>query len=89
MAKRKKKEGLGFARPTRDLVVGASVLGIGATVVSRTGGSTAGISAAASFLPVLGVTVGGGLALRQLRRLQGQERVEKSGNVRRRRKRRK
>ena len=72
MAKRKKREDLGFVRPSRDLVVGASILGVGATVVSRVGGPTAGISAAASFLPVIGVTVGGGLALRQLRKLQGQ-----------------
>jgi len=72
MARRKKNEGLGIIMPTRDIVVGASILGIGATVVARTGGPTAGISAAASFLPVIGVTVGGGLALRQLRSLQQQ-----------------
>jgi len=77
MAKRKKSESLGFLGPTRDLVIGGSVLGIGATVVAKVGGSTAassgaGLSAAASFLPVFGVTIGGGLALRQLRRLQGQ-----------------
>jgi len=73
MAKRKREQGLGFARPARDLVIGGSVLGIGATIVARTGGSAAGLSAAASFLPVVGVTVGSGLALRQLRRLQSQE----------------
>lgn len=77
MARRKKSESLGFARPARDIVIGGSILGVGATVVARVGGSTAGqaglgLSAAASFLPIAGVTIGGGLALRQLRRLQGQ-----------------
>ena len=70
MAKRKKRDDLGFVRPAGSLVVGASVLGVGATVVSKVGGPTAGISAAASFLPVIGVTIGGGAALRQLRKLQ-------------------
>ena len=70
---RKKEQGIGFMMPTRDIVIGGSILGIGATVVAKTSGPTAGISAAASFLPVIGVTVGGGLALKQLRRLQGQE----------------
>ena len=66
MARRKKVQDLGIISPTRDIVVGGSILGIGATLVAKTGGPTAGISAAASFLPVIGVTVGGGLALRQL-----------------------
>jgi len=72
MARRKKEQGIGFISPARDIVIGGSILGIGATVVARVDGPTGGISAAASFLPVIGVTVGGGLALRQLRRLQRQ-----------------
>ena len=71
MAKRKRNDSLGFRMPARDIVVGASIFGIGASVVARTGGPTAGISAAASFLPVLGTTIGSGLALQHLRRLQG------------------
>lgn len=71
--KRKNEQGLGFMGPTRDIVIGGTILGVGATIVGRVGGPTGGISAAASFLPVIGVTVGGGLALRQLRRLQSQE----------------
>ena len=78
--KRREDMELGFVRPARDIVVGGSILGIGATVVARTGGPTAGISAAASFLPVVGVTVGGGLALRQLRNLQGQTKRKKKQN---------
>lgn len=82
MAKQKKTQGIGLigasrdnmVGASRDIVVGGSILGIGATIVARTGGPTAGISAAASFLPVIGVTVGGGLALQQLRRLQGRKR---------------
>ena len=77
MAKQKKTQGIGLIGASRDIVVGGSILGIGATIVARTGGPTAGISAAASFLPVIGVTGGGGLALQQLRRLQGIEKRER------------
>lgn len=73
MAKDNKRQGIGIRTASRDIVIGGSILGIGATVVARTGGPTAGISAAASFLPAIGVTVGGGLALRQLRLLQNQD----------------
>ena len=71
---RKKEQEIGFMMPTRDIVIGGSIMGIGVAVVSRVGGPTGGISAAASFLPLVGITVGSGLALRQLRKLQGQER---------------
>jgi|TARA_Y100000310_G_scaffold229236_1_gene231655 hypothetical protein len=67
------KEKLGVARPAKDMVIGASILGIGATVVTRTGGPVGGISAAASFLPILGAQVGGSVALRELRKLQNQD----------------
>ena len=75
MARRKKEQGLGFAGPARDIVIGGSILGVGATVVARVGGSTAGqagagLSAAASFLPLAGLTIGSGLALKQLKKLQ-------------------
>ncbi len=73
MAKHKKAQDVGLLGASRDIVVGGSVLGIGATIVARTGGPTAGISAAASFLPVMGVTIGGGLALKQLRKMQAQD----------------
>jgi len=77
MVKRKKDREIGLGGASRDIVVGGSVLGIGATVVARVGGSTAGaagagLSVAASFLPIVGVTVGSGVALQQLRKLQGQ-----------------
>ncbi len=68
---RKKTQEIGLMGASRDIVIGGSILGVGASVVARTGGSGAGISAAASFLPVMGATIGGGLALRHLQRLQG------------------
>ena len=79
MAKRKKREDIGFIGPARDIVVGGSILGIGGAIVARVGGPTAGsagagLSVAASFLPVFGTVVGSGLALKQLRKLQGQTR---------------
>ena len=75
MARQKKEQGIGLMDASRDIVIGGSILGIGATVVARVGGSTsgqagAGISAAASLLPIAGFTIRSGLASRQLRKLQ-------------------
>lgn len=75
MARRKKVSENEFIRPTTGLVIGGSIFGIGAGLVAGVGGSTAasagaGITAGASFLPPIGATIGAGLTLRQIRRLE-------------------
>ncbi len=75
MAKRKNREELGIARPALGLVAGATILGVGGTVIAGVGGSTAasagaGVTAVASFLPVAGTVIGGGIVIGQLRGLQ-------------------
>ena len=72
MGKRKKREDLGIARPAMGLVGGAAILGIGSTVAVKAGGSGAGMSAMASFMPAMGTTVGAGLTVQQLRKLEKQ-----------------
>ena len=73
----RKKKDLGIARPAKGLVKGTIILGVGGSVIAGVGGSTAasagaGITAAASFLPVAGTAIGGGLVVRQLKRLEKQ-----------------
>ncbi len=70
MARKKKDSDLGIVRASKGIVVGSAVLGFGSSVVSGVGGSTAGLTAAASFLPPISATVGAGLTLRQLERLK-------------------
>ena len=77
MARRKKREELGIARPAIGLLGAAVTLGVGAQVVSQVGGSTAasaggGLVVASSFLPVAGTVIGGGIVIGQLRGLQTQ-----------------
>ena len=77
MDKRKKREDLGITRPAMGLVGGAAILGIGSTVAVKAGGSAAGMSAAASFLPPMGTAVGAGLTVMQLRKLEKQTKRKK------------
>lgn len=70
MAKRKKTSDLGIAKPAIGLTVGGSILGLGAGVAVKAGGSGAGLSAAAGFQKPIGATIGVGLTIRQLRKLQ-------------------
>ena len=70
MAKRKKD--LGIAKPAMELTMGASILGLGAGVAVSAGGSGAGMSAAAGFMPAMGTTVGAGLTIGQLKKLEKQ-----------------
>ncbi len=81
MAKRKKDSDLGIVRASKGIVVGSAVLGFGGSVVGAAsgpvGGSTAassqaGLGAAAGFLPIVGTTIGGGLVVGQLRKLNKQ-----------------
>ena len=77
MAKRKKDSDLGIVRASKGIVVGSAVLGFGGSVVGGVGGSTAassqaGLGAAAGFLPIGGTTIGGGLVVGQLRKLNKQ-----------------
>ncbi len=68
----RKKKDLGIAKPALGLTVGATILGVGAGVAVKAGGSGAGLSAAAGFLPTMGTAVGAGLTIGQLRRLEKQ-----------------
>ncbi len=75
MARKKKDSDLGIARPAMGIVSGGVILGVGSSVVGGVGGSTAassqaGLGAAAGFLPPMGATVGAGLTVQQLRKLQ-------------------
>ena len=75
MGKHRKAQDVGFARPAKGLVKGAVILGVGGSVIAGVGGSTAasagaGVTAAASFLPVAGTAIGGGIVIRQLKKLQ-------------------
>ena len=70
---RKKKDGL--KRATLGLVGGSVILSTGSSIVGSVGGSTAasaqaGLGAAAGFLSPIGATVGAGLTVQQLRKLQ-------------------
>ena len=73
----RKRKDLGLKRPAIGLVAGATILGIGGSVAVGVGGSGAGISAAASFLPAIGATVGAGLTIGQLRKLENQRKHRK------------
>ncbi len=71
---RKEKE-LGIIETTKDFIVGATILGVGGSVIAGVGGPTAakagqGIQAASSFLPPIGVALGGGIVIGQLRNLE-------------------
>ncbi len=68
----RKKKDLGIAKPALGLTVGATILGVGAGVAVKAGGSGAGLSAAAGFLPTMGTAVGAGLTIVQLRKLEKQ-----------------
>ena len=71
---RKKKE-VGIIEPTKDFIIGSSILGVGGSVIAGVPGATAakageGILAASSLLPTMGVALGGGLVIGQLRNLE-------------------
>ena len=70
MAKRKKVSDLGIVKPAVGLTVGGSILGLGADVAVKAGGSGAGMSAMGSFMGPMGATVGAGLTVGQLKKLQ-------------------
>ena len=75
--KRKNVQDIGIARPAMGLVVGGTILSVGGSVIAGVGGSTAasagaGVTAVASFLPVAGTVIGGGIVVGQLRNLQMQ-----------------
>ncbi len=57
-------------RASIELVKGSVILGVGSSIAIQSGGSAAGLSAAASFMPTMGVAIGGGLVVGQLRKLQ-------------------
>ena len=72
---KKKKKDMGMAGPAMGMVTGGVVLGVGSQVVSGVGGSTAasaggGLVTAASFMPTMGVAIGAGLTLEQVKKLQ-------------------
>ncbi len=71
----KKRKEMGLKQATTGLVGGAVVLGAGGVVVGAIPGTTAataagGITAAASFMPVMGTAMGVGLTVQQLRKLE-------------------
>ena len=66
----KKKKDIGLKQATMGIVGGSVILGAGSSVVSGVGGSTAGLTAAAGFLPPIGATIGAGLTLRELEKLK-------------------
>lgn len=75
MANKRNRRRNGLIEGTRGIVVGATILGVGSSVVGGIGGSTAasaqaGLGAAAGFLPVIGTAVGAGVVIRQLDNLQ-------------------
>jgi len=70
MAKRRKVARNTFIGATGSLLGASVILGVGSTVVTRVGGSAGGLTAAASFLPPIGATIGAGFTIGQLRRLQ-------------------
>jgi hypothetical protein len=49
------------------------VLGVGAAVVSKSGGSAAGLTAVSGFLPIAGTAIGAAAALRLAKRLNKQK----------------
>lgn len=70
MAKRKQRAEMGFKQASTGLVGGAVILGVGADVAVKAGGSGAGMGAAASFMPAMGATMGAGMTLQEVRKLQ-------------------
>jgi len=74
MAKRKRKDDLGLAKPAIELTKGSVILGVGATAATGVGGSAAGLTAASGMLPAVGVAVGAGAVIRQTRKLQQKKR---------------
>ena len=67
MAKRKKD---GLKQATIGLVGGSVILSTGSSVVQKTGGSAAGLTAAAGFMPAMGTAMGAGMTLMQLKKLE-------------------
>ncbi len=71
----KKRKEIGLKQASMGLVGGAVILGAGSSVVGAIPGTTAataggGITAAASFMPVMGTALGAGLTIRELKKLQ-------------------
>ena len=66
----KKRKEMGLKQASMGLVGGAVILSTGSQVVSSVGGSGAGLTAAARFLPTMGTALGAGLTLQQVRKLQ-------------------
>lgn len=52
-------------------------LGIGATTVGKVSGNTSGFAAVGGFLGPIGVTIGAGATLRQVRKLKPKKRRKK------------
>ncbi len=70
MAKRKKESEMGLKQATIGIVGGSVILGVGSGAAVKAGGSAAGLTAAAGFLPPIGATIGAGLTLRELEKLK-------------------
>ncbi len=70
MARKKKHPLNELNHGARGIVVGGSILGIGASLTAGVGGPTGGLTAAASFLPATGTILGGSIAIGQLKKLQ-------------------
>ena len=88
MARRKRRDEIGFVRPAVGLLGAGVAFGVGASLVEGVGGSTAasagkGLAVGASFLPVAATAVGGFIVVRQLQGLQRQ--VEQQTKRRRKR----
>lgn len=71
----KKRKEIEFIKPSTGLVSGAVILGAGGMVVGAIPGTTAataggGITAAASYMPMMGGVMGAGMTLQEVRKLQ-------------------
>lgn len=71
---KKKNKDLGMTKPALGMVAGATILGVGGSVAVSAGGSGAGMSAMAGYMPAMGTTIGAGLTIQQLRKLQKKRR---------------
>lgn len=67
---RRKKQDLGIAQPAISMVGGATILGIGGQAAVSAGGSGAGMTVMAGYLPAMGTAIGAGLTIKQLRKLK-------------------
>ena len=63
-----------YGRAVRGLVGTGLVLGVGSSVVERTGSNASGLSTMSSFMPTVGTTMGAGMALNSLSMLSKKRR---------------